>query len=96
MTVRFTLIAELEFRDAIDHYNLESSGLGYDFADEVQNTLARIQSNPMAWAPLSTHSRRCLTKRFPFGIIYQIEDDTILIGAIMHMHRDPVSWKKRI
>jgi plasmid stabilization system protein ParE len=96
MTIRFTLIAELEFRDAIDHYNLESSGLGYDFADEVQNTLARILSNPTAWTPLSTRSRRCLTKRFPFGIIYQIKDDTVLISAVMHMHRDPVSWKKRI
>ena len=96
MTIRFTLIAEQEFRDAFDHYNLESASLGYDFADEVQNTLERIQSNPLAWTPLSTNSRRCLTKRFPFGIIYRIKEDTILINAVMHMHRDPVSWKKRI
>ncbi len=96
MNIRFTLIAELEFWDAIDHYNTESPGLGYDFADEVQNTLARIQSNPEAWAPLSIHSRRCLTKRFPVGTIYEIKNDTILVGAVMHMHRDPISWKKRI
>jgi len=96
MTIRFTLIAELELRDAIDYYNQESFGLGYDFADEVQNTLKRIQSSPTAWTLLSANSRRCLTKRFPFGIIYQITDDTIFIHAIMHMSRDPVSWKKRI
>ena len=33
---------------------------------------------------------RMLSKRFPFGIYYDIEDDTACVYAILDMRRDPV------
>jgi len=40
--------------------------------------------------------RRCLTNRFPYGILYSIESDRIFILAVMHLHRDPDYWKHRM
>jgi toxin ParE1/3/4 len=39
--------------------------------------------------------RRCLVHRFPYGIIYAVEDDTIYVAAIMHLRRQPGYWERR-
>jgi len=87
--------AEEEFAEAVDYYNEQRPGLGFEFAAEVQRTLIRIQRFPEAWPIFSHQSRRSLTDRFPFGVLYQIRNDCILVGAIMHLKRDPMRWKQR-
>ena len=96
MNIEFILPAEQEFFDAIEYLNSEGEGLGYEFADEVKSTLERVIQYPKAWHPLSKRTHRCRTKRFPYFIVYQIRPDTILIIAVMHLHRDPENWKKRL
>ncbi len=96
MKVEFLSVAELEFAEAVEYYNQESEGLGFKFAAEVKRTLERIVQFPNAWAPLSKRTRRCRTNRFKYGVIYQIRPNKILIVAIMHLNRDPDSWKSRV
>ena len=95
MTVRILSVAEQEFSDAVSHYNNESPGLGFEFAIEVNATIERIKNNPNAWTLLSRRTRRCLTNRFPFGIIYEGREEEILIVSVMHLHRHPESWTGR-
>jgi len=41
--------------------------------------------------------RRCRLRRFPYGIIYTLlEDDVVLIISVMHLHRHPLSWRKNL
>jgi cytochrome P450 len=40
--------------------------------------------------------RRCLTRTFPYGVLFQIKPDKYVIIAVMHLHRDPDYWKKRV
>lgn len=96
MKVEFLSVAEIEFNDAINYYNQQREGLGFEFGAEVKRTLGRIVQYPKAWTPVSKRARRCRTNRFPYGIIYQIRSDKILIIAIMHLHRDPETWRSRI
>lgn len=96
MLVEFLEVAEAEFIEAVDYYNRQSEGLGYEFAAEVKRTIGRILQYPDAWPKLSARTRRCRTNRFPYGIVYQVQEDRILIVAVMHLHRHPGSWKSRV
>ncbi len=96
MTVEFLPAAESELAEAVLYYNLQSEGLGYEFAAEVKRTIERIIQYPEAWTKLSKRSRRCRTNRFPYGIVYQQRETTLLIVAVMHLSREPQSWKSRL
>ena len=95
MKIRFLACAEQEFAEAVDYYNEQSSGLGYEYAVEVNNTLSRIVSFPEAWPLFSRRTRRCMTNRFPYAVLYQIRKDHVLVAAVMHLKRDPKRWQQR-
>ena len=88
--------AENELNEAIDYYESCQNNLGLDFATEVYNTIQRILHYPDAWQTLDNNIKRCLTNRFPFGIIYYQRDDEIIILAVMHTRRKPNYWKNRV
>ncbi len=87
--------AEAEFIQAIDYYENCSEGLGYDFAVEVYSAIERILAYPKAWTILTDDIRRCLTRRFPYGVLYVEDPENFFILAIMHLHRAPDYWKHR-
>src|SRR5687767_2869897 len=96
MRVRFLAPAIEEFSNAVSYYDSQKEDLGDVFADEVRRTISRIVSHPLAWQQLSARTRRCLTKKFPYGVIYQARSDSILIIAVMHLSRHPESWRGRV
>ena len=96
MKYRFHPSAKAELNNSIDYYEDCCSGLGLEFAEEIYSTIQRIIQFPEAWSRLSPNSRRCLTNRFPYGIIYQALKDEILIVAIMQLNRKPGYWKDRL
>src|ERR1051326_3315532 len=90
---RFTSAALTELAQAILYYEQRENGLGTAFLDEVEATLSRVLQQPTGWHPLSARTRRCRTHKFPFGLIYQIRDNELLITSVMDLRRDPASWK---
>ena len=96
MDIRFLNVAQYEFDDAIEYYNGQSPGLGDQFLLEATNGLQRIQSFPKAWHPYTSNTRRYLTRRFPYSIIYQLLESEILIVAVAHTSRRPGYWRDRI
>ena len=74
MKINFLEIAQIELDDAIEYYNYELPGLGDAFLTEILNALDRIGELPEAWHSCSKRTRRCQTKRFPYGVIYQIRE----------------------
>ncbi len=88
--------AEIELEQVVTYYESRQNGLGLEFADEVLATIARILDYPTVGIIFSKNTRRCLTKRFPYGIIYQISEDTVRIIAVGHLRRRPEYWEKRI
>ena len=96
MIIRFLAPAKAELVRTVDYYNIQSEGLGFEFAAEIKRTLERILRYPEAWHPLSKRTRRCRTNRFPYGVVYQVKGSMILIVAIMHFHQRPRSWRSRL
>lgn len=95
MTYRFLSPAKAELAEATEYYENASPGLGLEFLDEIETTIARVMRQPEAWTKISENHRRCLTRRFPYGIVYSVEKDEILITAVMNLRRHPDSWKSR-
>jgi plasmid stabilization system protein ParE len=91
---RFTSAALSELKEATHYYEQKENGLGTAFLDEIDATLERILRFPHAWHLTTARTRRCRTHRFPFGLLYQIRPDEILITAVMDLRRDPQRWKK--
>ena len=40
--------------------------------------------------------RRRMLNRFPYGLLYAVEADRIIVVAVMHLHRRPGYWKDRL
>jgi plasmid stabilization system protein ParE len=89
---RFTSAALSELKEATLYYEDKELGLGRGFLSEIDSAVNRILRFPYAWHPVSARSRRCRTHRFPFGLLYQIRSDEILITAVMDLRRDPRRW----
>ena len=96
MNFRLLPPARQELRDAARYYEDCVPGLGHDFLQEVRETIHRIIQWPQAWQPLDEEIRRCRTHRFPYGIIYAVENGEVLIVSVMHLHRHPDSWRKNL
>lgn len=81
--------AKRELEDAVTYYDNISCELCNAFLEEVEQTLERIEKFPEAWPQLSENTRRCRTLSFPYGIVYQIKDQRILVVAVVHLQRKP-------
>ena len=80
---------------AAQYYESRSHGLGAEFLDEVQRSIEALSSNPRTAPVIKVGIRRRLLKRFPFGILYAVEQDTIVVLAVMHLRRRPGYWESR-
>ena len=96
MRFQFHPAADAELDRAVEYYERCQSGLGLEFAEEVYAAIARIIEYPDVWSPMSRNTRRCLTSRFPYGIIYRIKNNSLHIIAVANLHRRPDYWKERI
>ncbi len=87
--------AEIKFNLSINYYEEYRQNLGLEFASEVYDTIQRILNFPNSWQILDKDIRRCLTNRFPFGIIYYQKNNEIIILAVMHLNKKPDYWLNR-
>jgi plasmid stabilization system protein ParE len=96
LKVSFLEAARADLREAAAYYEGQRRGLGRDFRNEVLAAIERIKAFPEAWHPLSENTRRCRTHRFPYGVIYLVQEEHIVIVAVAHLHREPGRWKDRL
>ncbi len=84
-----------EYEHAARFYAERDPVLALEFVASVEDAIARILEGPERWTPLEADIRRCLTRVFPYGILYAIEPEGIFILAVMHLSREPGYWRSR-
>jgi plasmid stabilization system protein ParE len=92
MRVIFSKYARQELEDAVHYYELEYSGLGGRFKEEVGRAALRIAEYPRAWSVERGDVRKCLLHKFPYKLLYSIEGDHVFVIAVAHQHRRPDYW----
>lgn len=95
MKIRIAKIAQQEFNEAKQFYEIEQAGLGIRFEREIKNSLLRIKEYPSAWPVERGEIRHYLVHKFPYSIIYSIQGNIILVVAFAHQHRKPDYWIER-
>jgi len=87
--------AEADLKEAKTWYDAQRAGLGDEFLDCVDEMFEQIRQLPKLGRQVYASLRRRLVRRFPYSIIYRIDDDQITVIAVYHGKRDPRGWQKR-
>jgi len=95
LPVVFRPEADQELLTARRWYEEQQPGLGAQFASEIDDTVERISSNPLAYPLVHGETRRAIVRRFPFGIYFRAAPAGIVVMAVMHGRRHPLRWQLR-
>ena len=87
--------AKIELTEAAVHYQPEEPGLEKSFVQKVEAAADRIVLDPLLAREFDPPYRKVITERFPYQLIYYIEDDTVWIVSVMHQSRRPGYWKEQ-
>ena len=88
--------AEFDFEEAFKWYEEKSRGLGSEFIPAFDASLSAIQRSLFVCRIVYREIRRKLMRRFPYGIFYVFESETIYIIAYFHVKRDLQQWQRRL
>ena len=87
--------AEQELAAAMKIGEERGAGLGRELILEVRRIVALLCDNPDIGEPLDPRRRRFPLRRFPFGLIYRSDGDTLHILALAHRRQRPGFWRGR-
>lgn len=70
-------------------YELQSPNLGVLFLNEWENTLEYVSDNPAACQIRHKNFRHSKINRFPYLIVFEIENNSVIVYAVIHSRRIP-------
>lgn len=87
--------AEDELDAAAARYARIRPSLGHAFVDRVEAATSRAVRAPATGAPMGSSLRRVFVKRFPYFVLYAVEESRIFIVAVAHFRQRPGYWRHR-
>lgn len=101
LPVRFSAEAAEELDDAAVWYDRQRPGLGGEFMDAVEETVAILaewpRSGPLvSGLPADLEVRRAPVARFPYHLGYVTGGSEIRVLAVVHDRRRPAYWAPRV
>ena len=94
-TLQFHPDISSEIKASYNWYQQQAEGLGDDFINELEAAYQAITEFPQTWPLFEKGFRRFLLARFPFSVLYRLDNDLIYVVAVMHNSRRPGYWLKR-
>lgn len=85
-----------EFEQAARYYASVQVELANRFVSSVEMAIGNLTERPLAFAVMEQDIRRCLTRVFPYAVLFTVEPAYILIVAVMHCHQKPGYWRHRV
>lgn len=80
---------------AVRWYRSQRREIGAEFLQAVAAAVEMIAAAPERWQPIGDGYRRYVLRRFPYVVIYEIEQGRVIITAIAHGRRSPGYWRER-
>ena len=81
--------AILMTKDDYDWYEIQKTGLGEEFLDELEGVYHKLESHPEYFSKVKKNFRQIALKRFPFVIVYEIIKTEVVVFAVFHTSKNP-------
>lgn len=89
-------LAEDHLAEAYRWHEAQVPGLGVDFLSRFEEVLSQITRFPESCPIVFLDYRRALFRRFPFGVFFVIEAETVVIAAVYHLARNPATARREL
>jgi hypothetical protein len=86
-------------RDLIDghrFYEIQSPGVGNYFLDSLYSDIDSLVVSAGMHSVHFGRYHRLLSKRFPFAIYYRVEEQNVMVYAVLDCRRSPAWIRKRL
>ncbi len=96
LSLKILIQASIEIKETTAWYKNISPLLASRFILQLYDGFAKIIDSPYTWFNLTKKVKRYRLNGFPYLILFFIEDDKIVVFAVIHEKRNPKIWKSRI
>jgi hypothetical protein len=90
--LRFRPEARLDILEARAWYEERAKGLGSEFARSVDAASSGVLRFPKAFPKLHGEVRKAVLRRFPYSLLFIIEQDYGVVLGCFHHRRKPRTW----
>ena len=91
MTIRISDEALWDLNDGFQFYDAQQSGLGEYFVGCLRADIEGLRIKAGVHRVVYRDYHRLLSRVFPYGIFYTIENDRAIVWAVIDLRRDP-TW----
>jgi len=81
-----------EIKNVYEWYEARRTGLGAEFLRAITAATQTLQRNPLQFQVTKAPFRWLKLRKYPYGLHYYIEGDTVLVVACRHFRQSPERW----
>lgn len=87
--------AEHDLKEAFIWYEEKRAGLGFDFLLNIQASFEYLERAPLTFPEVYKNVRRSFIKRFPYKIIYRVNQSSVTVLGVIYGGRNPQYFNQR-
>jgi len=87
--ITYRIKALREFEESIEWYEKKSIAVAENFIEKVRTRIAQIKNNPYQYARKYKQFHEVTVEKYPFNIVYLVENERIIILSVFHHKRNP-------
>ena len=100
MTYRLKILPEAfaDIKEAARWYDEREFGLGIEFLREALQAVDTLSKHPLAYRirQRRRNVRWKLLNRFPYRVVFRLQDELITVVAVLHSARHDRQWRERL
>ena len=96
MKIRILASASRDLIEGHRFYEKQAAGIGAYFLDSMYSDIDSLMISAGMHSVHFGKYHRLLSKRFPFAIYYRVEDQSVLIHAVLDCRRNPAWIRKKL
>lgn len=89
-------LAEQDITEAVEWYAEQAVHLAGELIDDIEDGIASVKKHPGQYQKRYGEIRVAFIRKFPYGIYYTVEEQTIFMHALLHTSRDPEAGTGRL